>query len=321
MDKIKKVLSPNKDEISTDPSSPHNRSSSIKPSRRSSKATTELKKSLEVKPTSEQIVKKDEIIQDTGTGTRKASIVELKYKNLEVKPLTKDRLDASETTETQKVVAPVTHNLIKHQETEEVLRAREHDRHIHHPVKDLEIRDEVHHNSVAPTTIINENLSSTAEDAAAYESIGTQFKDRVEHAQSKREVIDLGETVQVREHHHVHNVIQPVIEKETHDRHRIHTTLPVHQITHEAPIIHNSINHEPLKMEDFLKNGGSLTSTTTHSDIGKELLTRKPSGEIQESKLIKPLSDQKPSTSTTSTKTMDVVELESDLNQKLKIWL
>ncbi|EGG11081.1 uncharacterized protein MELLADRAFT_92500 [Melampsora larici-populina 98AG31] len=314
MDKIKKALSPNKDETSTDSSSP-TRSSSIKPARRSSKATAESKKSLDVRPTSEQVVEKDEVIRENVTGESKVTSV---VPSIAVKPLAKDGLDAAETIQTQKVVAPVTHNLIKHQETEEVLRAREHDRHIHHvqhhvqPVKDLEVRDEVHHTTVAPTTVINENLSATADDAAAYESIGTQFKDQVVHAETKREVVDLGETVQVREHHHVHNVIQPVIEKETHDRHRIHTTVPVHHITHEAPIIHNSISHEPLSMDDYIKRGGSISSTTTHSDVGKQLLAQKPS-EIEESKAIK----TSPKTST-PTKVVDVVELETDLNQKLK---
>ncbi|KAA1078627.1 hypothetical protein PGT21_000498 [Puccinia graminis f. sp. tritici] len=45
-------------------------------------------------------------------------------------------------TESQKVAAPVTHNLIKHEEVEEITRAKEHERHLHYvqhhvqPVKD-----------------------------------------------------------------------------------------------------------------------------------------------------------------------------------------
>lgn len=77
--------------------------------------------------------------------------------------------------------------------------------------------------------MIKENKLATAEDAAAFESLGTQFKDTVTHAPTKRDVVDLGEKVEVKEHHHVHNVIQPVIQKETHDRHRIHTTVPIHR--------------------------------------------------------------------------------------------
>ncbi|KAA1095561.1 hypothetical protein PGT21_000480 [Puccinia graminis f. sp. tritici] len=138
-------------------------------------------------------------------------------------------------TESQKVAAPVTHNLIKHEEVEEITRAKEHERHLHYvqhhvqPVKDKEILEEVHRTQVAPVTAVHENIEASAADAAAYESLGSQFKNEVVHAPVEKKIIDHGEKVQVREHHHVHHVVQPVIEKETHERHRIHTTIPIHR--------------------------------------------------------------------------------------------
>lgn len=132
-------------------------------------------------------------------------------------------------TESQKVAAPITHNVIKHEEIEEITRKKEHDRHFHYvqhhiqPVHDKEVLEEVHHTQEAPVTAIHENITATAEDAAAYESLGAQFKDEVIHVPVEKKVIDHGEKVLVREHRHVHHVVQPVIEKETHERHRIHT--------------------------------------------------------------------------------------------------
>lgn len=119
----------------------------------------------------------------------------------------------------------------------------------------------------------------------------------------------MGEKTNTVEHHHIHNVIQPVIEKETHDRHRIHTTVPIHRqslstliyhflqelyiyiytkltplsfflssswtfkdVTHEAPIVHQSIQHQPLNMKDFLQRGGSFSKADTHLNISQKVL-------------------------------------------------
>ncbi|OAV96016.1 hypothetical protein PTTG_02309 [Puccinia triticina 1-1 BBBD Race 1] len=216
-------------------------------------------------------------------------------------------------TESQKVAAAVTHNLIKHEEVEEITRAKEHDRHIHHvqhhvqPVKDKEILEEVHRTQVAPVTAVHENIEASAADAAAYESLGSQFKDEVVHAPVEKTILDCGETVQVREHHHVHHVVQPVIQKETHERHRIHTTIPIHHVTHEAPIIQPSINHEPLQMDEFLKRGGSVSSGLTHTEIGQTLLT-----ERRASVVATVASEPVAVTSATT-------ELEADLSKKLNI--
>ncbi|KNZ56176.1 hypothetical protein VP01_2478g1 [Puccinia sorghi] len=216
-------------------------------------------------------------------------------------------------TESQKVAAPVTHNVIRHEEVEEVTRAKEHERHFHHvqhhvqPVKDKEVLEEVHRTQVAPVTAVHESIETSAEQAAAYELLGSRFKDEVVHAPVEKKIIDHGEKVQVKEHHHVHHVVQPVIEKETHERHRIHTTIPIHHITHEAPIIQQSINHEPLHMDDFLKRGGSLSSGLTHSEIGQTLLTERRASVVSNVP-IQPVVVKGPNSS-----------LESDLSKKLNI--
>lgn len=87
----------------------------------------------------------------------------------------------------------------------------------------------------------------------------------------------------------ISQVIQPVVEREVQDRHRIHTVIPTKRklwnrldtssisfakpksptdTTHEAPIIHKSTKHEPVSMDQFLGQGGKLDSTTTHDRAG-----------------------------------------------------
>lgn len=56
------------------------------------------------------------------------------------------------------------------------------------------------------------------------------------------------------------------------DKHRIHTVIPSHEVTHEAPIIHQSQTHAPVPLEHFLQKGGTLTGALTHEEIGNRVL-------------------------------------------------
>jgi len=168
----------------------------------------------------------------------------------------------------------VVHKDVRHVEVEEVERQREVDRHVHHvqhhvqPVLDKQVQDEVHHTNAVPVTEINERHSSTNEDRSLFQGLAAQHKDTEVHRGKERTVVDLGEKVHENVHHHVHHVTQPVIEKEIVDRHRIHTVIPVHHTTHEAPVIHKSSVHEPVTMDSFLQGGGKLGSGITHENAG-----------------------------------------------------
>jgi len=94
----------------------------------------------------------------------------------------------------------------------------------------------------------------------------------LEHAPTERRVVDMGEQVNETVHHHVHNVIQPIVQKETVAPTKIHTTVPLHHTVHEAPIVHSSIAHEPMDREAFLKQGGRLGENLTHESTADQLL-------------------------------------------------
>ncbi|KAL8279270.1 hypothetical protein RQP46_008307 [Phenoliferia psychrophenolica] len=166
-------------------------------------------------------------------------------------------------------VAAVTKEKLHHHETEEVVREREVDRHVHHvqPVLDTQHADREHSEKVHEPTKIHEQHVNTDSDRQIFAGLN-QHKDHVAHGHDSKKVVDKGEVVHENVSHHVHHVVQPVIERDTHTHHTIHTTIPIHQTTHEAPIIHQSSTHEPMHIKDFVKNGGDLKSNLTHDKAG-----------------------------------------------------
>ncbi|WFD42497.1 hypothetical protein MPSI1_001142 [Malassezia psittaci] len=172
-------------------------------------------------------------------------------------------------------LAPVTRETLHRQEIEELHREREHHIHQHHiqhhvqPVLDTVHLAEQLHSRVVPATTIREVHANTDKDAALLRSVAGTPKDTFSQAPIERSVIDKGETVREIVHHHIHNIVQPIIEKDIYEYHRIRTTVPTTQITHEAPIVHESTAHQPIRKEDFVKGGGVLTSETrTVEDAG-----------------------------------------------------
>ncbi|GAA5975540.1 hypothetical protein JCM10908_005196 [Rhodotorula pacifica] len=177
--------------------------------------------------------------------------------------------DAKAATHDHQHLAPVVHEQRHHHEIEEVERVREVDRHIHHvqhhvqPVLDTQHAAEQVHQKIVPQTHIKEQHVATDEDKQQFLSLNT-VKDEVVEAPKERVIIDKGEVVKENVHHVVHHVVQPVIERETHEHHRIKTTIPVHHTVVEAPIVHASVQHEPLSLKDFVAGGGDLKSTLKH---------------------------------------------------------
>jgi hypothetical protein len=42
------------------------------------------------------------------------------------------------------------------------------------------------------------------------------------------------------------------------DKRRIHATIPIHTVTHEAPVVHQSQVHDPVPIETFVKAHGAV---------------------------------------------------------------
>ncbi|EAU87427.2 hypothetical protein CC1G_02186 [Coprinopsis cinerea okayama7 len=158
----------------------------------------------------------------------------------------RDVMPTGDTQEDTSQLNPVTHEYIRHLETEEVERIKDLERHVHH----------VQHHT---------------QPVVARQDLPEGHKD-FEHGAKERTVVDKGTKITEHVHHHVHHVIQPVIEKETIDRQHIHTTIPIHEVTQEAPIVHQSQTHAPIPMDHFVERGGALRGGTTPDVVEKTLL-------------------------------------------------
>ncbi|KAM0787788.1 hypothetical protein ACM66B_003842 [Microbotryomycetes sp. NB124-2] len=172
-----------------------------------------------------------------------------------------------------KHLAPVTHHKHQVHETEEVTRQRDVDRHVHHvqhhvqPVYDTQHESTKHHERVHPTTEVYEKHVSTDQDKAALSGL-SRDSDTKEVLPKDRVVVDKGEVVNEKVHHHVHHVVQPTIMRDTHEHHTVHTVVPTHQTVHEAPIVHQSVQHEPMHIKEFQAGGGELGSKLTTDTAG-----------------------------------------------------
>jgi len=184
-----------------------------------------------------------------------------------------DERGAADATHDRQHVAPVTHQEHHHHETEEVQRQTEIEKHHHHvqhhvqPVLDTHHADVQHHDQVHPVSHIQEQHVNTDADRTAFAGLN-KHQDEYTHAGKERTVVDKGEVVNQHDHHHVHHVVQPIIKRDTHEHHVHHTTIPTHHKVHEAPVVHESVSHEPMHLKDFVSGGGDLKSKLTHDQAG-----------------------------------------------------
>ncbi|KAI9646863.1 hypothetical protein NHQ30_004863 [Ciborinia camelliae] len=67
-------------------------------------------------------------------------------------------------------------------------------------------------------------------------------------------------------HHHVHETIQPVIQKETVQPSVVHTTIPVHEVHQNEAKHHTATALPAVSMDEFRKQGGSLGGREERTD-------------------------------------------------------
>ncbi|TFK32938.1 hypothetical protein BDQ12DRAFT_670668 [Crucibulum laeve] len=189
-----------------------------------------------------------------------------------------DSMPSGDTQEDTNQLNPITHETLREIETEEVERVKDYERHVHHvqhhiqPVIAHEELVEQQKHQTYPTTRINEVYANNREDNKLFDGQIRQQRDTLDRPAKERTVIDKGTTVNEQVHHHIHHVIQPIIEKETVDRCRIYTTIPIHEVAHEAPVIHQSQTHAPVAMDHFLQCGGILSGAITQDNIRAKVM-------------------------------------------------
>jgi len=177
-----------------------------------------------------------------------------------------------DTTVHEKVAPAVVQETVKPVRHEEVTTAIDREVHQDHyhtsvqPVLDREVLPEQHMHNMVPVEKRELRHGDSAAIKARLEQEAAQFRDTRTEA-SVREThsvapVIAGEHV----HHHVHETIQPVIQKETIQPSVVHTTVPIHE-THVNEAKHHAASALPaVSMADFKKQGGSLTGREERYD-------------------------------------------------------
>jgi len=178
----------------------------------------------------------------------------------------------NDTTVHEKVApAVVNENITKARHEEETTAIdREVHQHHHHttvqPVKDREVLPEQHQSQIAGVETREHRHGNDEAIRARLEQEAAQFKNtRSEGAVKETHSVAptvAGEHV----HHHVHETIQPIIQKEVIQPSVVHTTVPIHEIHHNEAKHHAASALPAVSMADFKKQGGVLSGREERHD-------------------------------------------------------
>jgi len=177
-----------------------------------------------------------------------------------------------DTTVHEAVAPAVTHETIKPHQHEEINTAVDkevHQDHYHRivqPIQDREILPEQHTAKLG--AVQHREFDHRDHDATKRNLVQeqAQFKDerRVEGTTQSQSVAPTigGEHV----HHHIHETIQPVVQKETIQPNVVHTTVPIHEVHHNAATHHGTTALPAMTMNEFKTKGGALTGREERFD-------------------------------------------------------
>lgn len=178
----------------------------------------------------------------------------------------------NDTTVHEAVAPAVQHEVVKphvHEEVQTAVDKEVHQDHYHRtvqPVQDREVLPEQHTAKLG--AVQHREFDHREHDATKRNLIEEQarFKDerRVDattHSQSAAAAIG-GEHV----HHHIHETIQPVVQKETIQPNVVHTTVPIHEVHHNKATHHSTTALPAMTMDQFKAKGGALTGREERYD-------------------------------------------------------
>ncbi|KAI1630218.1 hypothetical protein EDD37DRAFT_618967 [Exophiala viscosa] len=183
----------------------------------------------------------------------------------EVSKLTGNRGHTTEVEEN--VRAPVTQETIRPTQQEEITTAKQRDVHQDHyhttvqPLTDREVLPEQHTHQMAAAEEREFHHGNHDEERRRLEQDQARFQDsrQVEStsvSQSQRNVE--GEHT----HHHVHENVQPIVQKETIQPEVVHTTKPIHEVHHSSSQFHGQ---SVLPTKSLNEVGGEIPTGSTGS--------------------------------------------------------
>ncbi|PPJ50230.1 hypothetical protein CBER1_07203 [Cercospora berteroae] len=134
------------------------------------------------------------------------------------------------------------------------------------PVKDTQILPEKHHHNLAGVEHRNfehDNADQVKQKLATEQA---RFKDTSTRVEGEHNTIAQPVVAGEHVHHHVHEQIQPVVNKQTIEPHVVHTTVPIHEVHHNAAQHHSTTALPAMSMSEFKSQGGSLTGREERTD-------------------------------------------------------
>jgi len=177
-----------------------------------------------------------------------------------------------DTTVHERVAPGVTHETVNEQRREErqiALDKEVHQDHYHtsvQPVHDREILPEQHHHNLIPVEHRTHDHRDHDTTKHTLQREAAQFKDESVRAQAQHTTSTAPSVAGEHVHHHVHETIQPIVQKETIEPHVVHTTVPVHEVHHNSAQHHAGSALPAVSMSDFKRQGGSLTGRDERVD-------------------------------------------------------
>ncbi|KAI8631747.1 hypothetical protein F5Y19DRAFT_424696 [Xylariaceae sp. FL1651] len=176
----------------------------------------------------------------------------------EAAPASSNNSNGEETTSVHTNTAPaVEHETIhrKHEEREQKVVEKE--RHQDHykttiqPLKDREVVPEEHRYEQAGTQHRNIDHNAGNDAKATIEREQAQFKDTSLEGNTQKTTTKEPTLASEHTHHHLHETIQPVIEKETVVPSVTHKTIPIKE-THQDPSVYEgTTTNAPISKEEF----------------------------------------------------------------------
>jgi len=177
-----------------------------------------------------------------------------------------------DTTVHEKVAPAVTHetiNRVEHEQVQTAVDKEVHQDHYHtsvQPVLDTQQLPEQHHHNIVPVEHRKFEHDSPEQVQQRLAAEQAQFRDQRERVEGEKThsvaPVVAGEHI----HHHVHETIQPVVNKQVIEPHVVHTTVPIHEVHHNATQHHATSALPAVSMNDFKKQGGVLSGREERYD-------------------------------------------------------
>ncbi|PKS11009.1 hypothetical protein jhhlp_002768 [Lomentospora prolificans] len=173
------------------------------------------------------------------------------------------------TTVNEDVRKAVTEEHIRPHQHEEITTAVDkevHQDHHHTTIQPLEAKErlpEKHTYNAVPVEHQSFEHGNERELRAALDRDANRFKNSSVTHDATHSASTAGTVAGEQVHHHVHEHIQPVIQKETIAPQVVHTTVPIHETHHAAPVFHETTTLPAMSVDEFAAQTGGLTGRGT----------------------------------------------------------